>query len=74
MAWMASISCYCSTAPSTDISSYSCFILTQGGGFYCGTKAAVKTITEGLRQEVSVDVYGRVLNGLWCTDLAGCTM
>lgn len=24
----------------------------QGGGFYCGTKAAVKTITEGLRQEV----------------------
>lgn len=25
----------------------------QGGGFYCATKAAVKTITEGLRQEVS---------------------
>lgn len=23
----------------------------QGGGFYCATKAAVKTITEGLRQE-----------------------
>ena len=23
----------------------------QGGGFYCGTKAALKTITEGLRQE-----------------------
>jgi len=24
----------------------------QGGGFYCATKSAVKTITEGLRQEV----------------------
>lgn len=24
----------------------------QGGGFYCGTKAAVKMMTEGLRQEV----------------------
>lgn len=23
----------------------------QGGGFYCGTKSALKTITEGLRQE-----------------------
>ena len=24
----------------------------QGGGFYCATKSAIKTITEGLRQEV----------------------
>ena len=31
----------------------------QGGGFYCGTKAAVKTITEGLRQEVSEANKGR---------------
>ncbi len=30
----------------------------QGGGFYCATKAAVKTITEGLRQEVSASRAG----------------
>ena len=28
----------------------------QGGGFYCATKSALKTITEGLRQEVRVSV------------------
>lgn len=27
-------------------------VFAQGGGFYCATKSAVKTITEGLRQEV----------------------
>eukprot|EP00983_Pelagomonas_calceolata_P063393 1147695-Pelagomonas_calceolata.AAC.3 len=30
----------------------------QGGGFYCATKSAVKTITEGLRQEVCGAVFG----------------
>lgn len=31
----------------------------QGGGFYCATKSAVRTITEGLRQEVRV-AWGRL--------------
>lgn len=43
----------------------------QGGGFYCATKSAVKTITEGLRQEVGACTALCAFFGLTCRGCIG---